>query len=122
MGFKGVGRYIKRRAGIAAQEGFHTAAVVIMAVGKDGNIHRSKVDAQFLGVFREGIGFSHIEENALTAGFDIKAQSMLRPQVRTAGCILQKYGDFHASFAPFTFFCGFSFLLFTPLAYGKKPC
>jgi hypothetical protein len=61
-------------------------AVVIMAVGKDGDIYAAQVYAQLSGVFGKNSRLSGIKKDAQAVGFDVETQTMFGGEA-VFGCI-----------------------------------
>lgn len=67
---KGVFAEINGGVGIDLQKMIEPTAVIVVTVGKDGNVGGCEINAKLIGVPREQIGLSHVEKNAMIFGFD----------------------------------------------------
>ena len=101
MRLEGVAAQIQRRGLVTPEKSVHAAAVIIMAVGKDGEIHPGKVNAQFFGVVRKGAALAHVEENPMGTGFQVQAQTVLAGKVRGTGSIFDEGDEFHGDLRDF---------------------
>ncbi len=99
MGLEGVAAQIDRSLPVYFQKSGKTAAVVVVSMGKDGQIHGFKIDAERGGIFREELGLAHIKENLMACSFDVQAQSVFGGHIR-AFCRIFKQGcDLHVLYS-----------------------
>ena len=92
---------INRRRRVDFQKTRKSAAVVVVSVGKNGEIDGGKVNAQLFRIFREQIGLTHVEQNAVCIRFDKQTQTVFAAEGITERGIFRKNGNFHKSEVPF---------------------
>ena len=76
VGAEGVFVDVDFRLVVEAAERAQTAAVVVVAMGQHGDIHRFQVHAQLLGVADELVVGAHVEQNLVFGGLDIQAEAV----------------------------------------------
>ena len=97
MRVKGMRRNPDGCVRVELQKTGQAAAVVIVAMGDNGCVHRLQVDSQPLGIGGESRACPHIEQNALATGLNQQAQPMLRDQRVGGGGVFDETVDFHGS-------------------------
>ena len=92
---EGVAAQVHRGVVIDLQEPLQAAAVVIVAVGQNAEIHRVQINAHFCGIVGKDTGLARVKENGMGPGFDEKTQAVLKGQVLPEGGIFNECRDFH---------------------------
>lgn len=73
VGLEGMTIYVDGSGIVLCKEAGEAAAVIVVAVGQNGDIHRRKVNTERGGIAREEVGLTHIKKNFVACGLDIQA-------------------------------------------------
>ena len=84
MRLKSIDAEIHRGFLIQFQKPFQTAAVIIMPVGENGQIHRRKIHSQPLCVDREILRLSRVKQNPVSFSLQVQTQPVFRKHIRNS--------------------------------------
>ena len=87
---KGMLADIDLRVVVDLQEALDAAAVVVMTVAEDAQIHLREVNAHLFGVVGESAGLARVKEDVLTVGLDVQAQAVLANEIVAAGGVFNQ--------------------------------
>ena len=100
MSFKSIPAQIDGRFPVNVQKLFQPTAVVIVPMGKDGDIHTRQIDAEHPGIVRKQLRLSHIKQYFPAAGLYIEGQTVLRPEIFIQRTIFYQSSDLHLLYPP----------------------
>ena len=83
------------RPGVGLAEGGKPPAVVIVAVGEHGGVHRRQVHPQGFRVGQEAVVGPHVEENLVAGRLDVQTQPVGGAETVLAGGVFQQGHDLH---------------------------
>ena len=100
MGTEGMGADIYRGGFVNFQKPGKPAAMIVVTVRENSEIHLGQIDAQLDGVLHESMALSGIEKDFCISGFDIQAQTVFAEKRFGTSGVFHQDGDLHSR-APF---------------------
>ena len=89
MGLEGVFVEVDRRGAVQLQKAGQPAAVVVVPMGEDRQVHRREIDPQSRRVAGKEAALPHIEQNLVPAGLDVKGEAVFLPEAQLCRQVLR---------------------------------